>query len=161
MIFWVFHGFFYSFFFTNENGGWLQNSVQNSWKITLNIDSEHSIPDLAALPTFFVWNWIHFTDVWCNLGFCGWCGGASARVVQKLSRDPFPTYKKEFLRSTNRSFYNPWSSRTLYLNKKMAERLQPLLPMMNCFMTQTTSFSKHPSKNSFGKYKCQMVRRNL
>ena len=55
------------------------------WTWTDTQESENSIPDQAALPTFSVWNWIHFTDVWCNLGFCGWCGGARV-AVQKLSR---------------------------------------------------------------------------
>ena len=61
------------------------------WKTTLNMDRHSTrewklnILNQAALPTFFVWNWIHFTDVWCNLGFCGWCGGVRV-AVQKLSR---------------------------------------------------------------------------
>ena len=41
--------------------------------------------------------------------------------LSKNFLDPFPTYKKEFLRSTNRSFYNPWSSRTLSKQKDGGE----------------------------------------
>ena len=71
-------------------------------------------------------------------------------LLSKNFLDPFPTYKKEFLRSTNRSFYNPQSSRTLSKQKDGGEiTTSSTTSMMNCFMTQTTQFSKHSLDKKF------------